>query len=142
MARLEISEDKLIIKLNILEKILAVRKSDIEIPLECVEKIKIFRNLDESEINFILPRYRILGFSLGNIVYGIFKTDLGKGFFLTRNLENSTVIIMKEGCKTPYKIIVIDISDTQRLQHLLENPSSKLQFFSKFSQKGMIKGKH
>lgn len=120
MARIEVLENKLVIKLGTLEKILTAKRRDIEIPLECVETIKMFRQLSVNEINLILPKLRLLGLSLGNIVYGIFKTDLGRGFFATRNLEHSTIIFVKENCKIPYKIIVVDTPDTQKLQHLLE----------------------
>jgi len=120
MPDIEILEDKIIIRLSRLEKILILRRRDIEIPIECIREVKTFRDLDENYRSLILPRFRLLGFQLGKMFYGLFSTGLGRGLFYTRNIENTVIIFVKEQCKTPYKanIIVVDTPDTQKLEKL------------------------
>jgi hypothetical protein len=115
MPRVSVDEEKLIVELKGIEKILAVKRR-LKITLNCIEKIVHIKDLDEVEREQICPRIRLGGFSLGAIKYGTFVTGVGRGFFATKDLEKSIVIYLSS-C-TPYKIVVIEASDPETLETL------------------------
>ena len=98
-------------------------KRRLEIPLNCIERIAYVKDLDKAERKRVFPLIRLWGYSLHPTHYGIFITRVGRGFFVTNDLEKSSVVIYLSGC-LPYKIVIIEASDEiveslkERLVHL------------------------
>jgi hypothetical protein len=91
-------------------------KRRLEIPLNCIEKIVYVKDLDKAERKRVLPLIRLWGYSLHPTHYGIYITRVGRGFFVTNDLEKSVVIYLS-GC-LPYKIVVIEMPDPETVESL------------------------
>ncbi|MUN28082.1 hypothetical protein [Sulfuracidifex metallicus] len=115
MVQICIKGDNLIIKLKGFEKVVAL-KGSLKIPFNCVGRVAYVKDLDDTEKEQIYPKMRLGGLSIGEILYGGFTTSLGLAFFATKKLERSIVIYIK--CSFPYKIVVIEVSDSETLSEL------------------------
>jgi len=115
MVQMYIKGESLIIKLKDFEKVGAL-KGSLEIPFNCIGKVAYFKDLDDTEKKQIHPKLRVGGTSIGEILYGRFTTGLGLAFFATKKLERS--IVMYISCSFPYKIVVIEVSDSETLSEL------------------------
>lgn len=115
MARVYIEKESLVIELSTLEKVLSL-KSKLVIPLNCIESVMHINDLNEDEIELLLPKIRMGGAGFGNRLYGRFLSNIGETFFVTKDLWKSIVIYTK-GC-VPYKAIVVDELDPKTLENI------------------------
>jgi hypothetical protein len=109
MVRVRLTQTSLIIELEGYEKFLALKRR-LMLPLESIVKV-------ETENLASLPTVRIGGFSLGKRFYGRFLTKVGRGFFATRDINNAIAIFTKN---FPYKVVVVDVFDTEITRKLFE----------------------
>jgi hypothetical protein len=123
MARIRIDGEKLVIELEgLFEKVMTLKRR-LEIPLNCIEKVAYVKDLDETERKRVLPMIRLWGYSLHPTHYGVFITRVGRGFFVSKDLEKSVVIYLS-GC-LPYKIVVIEASDPETVESLKKRLMNK-----------------
>ena len=118
MVKMEVKGENLIIRLEGVEEIAAF-KGSLEIPINCIERVVYFKDLDDTEKEQIHPRLRVGGTSIGEILYGRFTTPLGLAFFATKKLERSVVIYVTR-CSFPYKVVVVEVSDSEIVRELEE----------------------
>ena len=99
--KVELTEDKLIIKFDPLEEIAAIKR-ELEIPISSIVDIKPFK---EAGIEIDL---RVGGTSLFGIDYGVFVTSKGGAFIATKHLDKSTVLFLKD---FDYNLVILDLDE-------------------------------
>ena len=112
--QIELTEDKLIIKLSFAETLIAFKRR-LEIPISSITDIKPYK---ESGIEY--PA-KLVGSSIGNTKYGIFETSEGKAFMATEDINNATVLFLKD---FGYKLVILDL-DENTVQELKERISNQ-----------------
>ncbi len=112
--KIELTEDKLIVKFDVLEEI-AVIKRELEIPISSILDIKPFKEAD------VFLTWRVEGASIADIDYGRFETSKGWGFVATKNLEKSTVLFLKD---FHYDLVILEL-DEKTIEELKRRISSQ-----------------
>mgnify|MGYP001772666799 CR=1 FL=1 len=110
--KIELTEDKLVIKFSLKEKLEAV-KGGLEIPISSIVDIKPFKDagVDTSPAWFVH-----MGTYLGKTGLGSFPTSKGWTFMATKDIDNSTVLFLKD---FNYNLAIIDL-DEKTLEELKE----------------------
>jgi len=99
--KVELTEDKLIIKFSAWEEIAGIKR-ELEIPISSIKDIKPFKDAD---VKLIL---RLGGTSLYKIDYGRFETSKGWAFVATDHLDKSTVLFLKD---FNYDLVILDLDE-------------------------------
>jgi len=99
--KIELIEDKLVVKFDPLEEIAGIKRK-LEIPISSIKDIKPFKDAD---VKLIL---RLGGTSLYKIDYGRFETSKGWAFVATDHLDKSTVLFLKD---FNYDLVILDLDE-------------------------------
>jgi len=99
--KIELTEDKLVVKFDPLEEIAGIKR-ELIIPISSIKDIKPFK---EADVKLTL---RLGGTSLYKIDYGRFETSKGWAFVATEHLDKSTVLFLKD---FNYDLVILDLDD-------------------------------
>jgi len=99
--KIELTEDKLIVKFDVLEEIAGIKR-ELEIPISSIVDIKPFIETD------VFLTWKVGGTSIVDIDYGRFETSKGLSFVATKNLEKSTVLFLKD---FHYDLVILELDD-------------------------------
>ena len=97
----ELAQDKLVIKLDLLEELGAIKR-ELEIPISSIVDIKPFKEAG------VKVKLRLGGTDLGKIKYGRYTTSKGWAFIATKDVGKATVLFFKN---FDYDLAILDLDE-------------------------------